>query len=126
MMFYLLLNPNRIPAPKLPPFQISMDVLGDAFSIALVSFVINMSMSKVFAKKYKYELDPNQESFAYGVGNMVTSFFQGFPACVALSRSAILDGVGAKTQVFGLVSSVLMLIVCLAAGPLFKTLPKVN
>ena len=40
-----------------------------------------------------------QEAFAYGVGNMVTSLFKGFPACVALSRSAIVDGVGAKTQV---------------------------
>ncbi len=79
---------------------------------------------------------------------MVTACFKGFPACVALSRSAILDGVGGKTQVgsflqvfriiknlnsinfckkvFGLISSVLMLIVCLAVGPLFKTLPNVN
>ena len=30
---------------------------------------------------------------------MVTACFKGFPACVALSRSAILDGVGGKTQV---------------------------
>ena len=77
-------------------------------------------MAKLFSKKYKYELSPNQvsfctktikfntflylntifqEAFAYGVGNMVTSLFKGFPACVALSRSAILDGVGGKTQV---------------------------
>jgi MFS superfamily sulfate permease-like transporter len=101
-------------------------LLGDAFSIALVSFALNISMSKLFAKKYKYDLEPNQEAFAYGVGNLVTSFFKGFPSCVALSRSAILDGVGGKTQVFGLVSSVLMLIVCLVVGPLFKTLPNVS
>lgn len=66
-----------------------------------------------------------KEAFAYGVGNIVTSFFKGFPACVALSRSAILDGVGGKTQIFALVSSALMLVVCLAVGPLFRTLPSV-
>ncbi len=59
------------------------------------------------------------------MGNIVTSFFKGFPSCVALSRMAILDGVGGKTQVFGLVSSALMLVVCLVIGPLFKTLPNV-
>ena len=68
----------------------------------------------------------NQEAFAYAVGNIVSSLFKGFPACVALSRMAILDGVGGKTQVFGLVSSSFVLIVCLAVGPLFKTLPNVQ
>jgi MFS superfamily sulfate permease-like transporter len=52
--------------------------------------------------------------------------FKGFPACVALSRSAILDGVGGKTQIFALVSSSFVLIVCLAVGPFFKTLPNVR
>lgn len=40
-----------------------------------------------------------------------------------MSRSAILDSVGGKTQIFGLVSSGLILIVIIAVGPLFKTLP---
>ena len=41
----------------------------------------------------------NEELFSYGLSNVVTSFFSGFPACVALSRSAIVDSVGAKSQV---------------------------
>jgi MFS superfamily sulfate permease-like transporter len=56
-------------------------------------------MAKLFAKKYKYELDANQELFAFGFGNLFSAFFHGFPSCVGLSRSVILDGVGAKTQV---------------------------
>jgi hypothetical protein len=37
-----------------------------------------------------------------------------------------LDSVGGKTQIFGLVSSGLILIVIIAVGPLFKTLPNVR
>lgn len=75
------------------------DVIGDAFAIAIVCFVVNISMAKLFATKYKYQISPNQELFAYAVGNIVTAFFNGFPACVALSRCAVVEGTGGKTQV---------------------------
>ena len=39
-----------------------------------------------------------KEFFANGVANIVSSFFNGFPQCVALSRNAILEQLGAKTQ----------------------------
>jgi len=71
----------------------------------------------------------------------------GYPGCVSLSRCAILGDIGGKTQVFffkykieickqinldlndkvyGLFSSVLLLIVILFLGPLFATLPTVS
>lgn len=80
-------------------------------------------MAKLFAKKHKYEIRANQELFSYGVGNIVSAFFSGFPGCVGLSRCVILDGVGGRTQVNGIFASILILIVILFLGPLFKTLP---
>lgn len=74
----------------------------------------------------RYELRTNQEAFAYGVGNIVASFFKSFPGSVALSRSAILDSVGGKSQIFGLISTGLLLFVCLLVGPLLRTLPNVS
>lgn len=41
-----------------------------------------------------------KELFSYGIGNVVASFFDGFPACVGLSRCVILESVGGRTQVF--------------------------
>ncbi len=78
------------------------DVIGDAVAIAIVCFVVNISMAKLFATKYKYQISPNQELFAYAMGNIVTAFFNGFPACVALSRCAVVEGTGGKTQVKGI------------------------
>lgn len=50
----------RIPAPTVPPKAAIMDVFGDAFAIAIVCFVVNISMAKLFATKYKYQISPNQ------------------------------------------------------------------
>ena len=52
--------PLGFPAPKLPPFKILPNVFSASISIAIVSFAMNISMAKLFAKKYKYELAPNQ------------------------------------------------------------------
>ena len=90
--------PLGIPTPALPPFKIMSELLTDSFNIAIVSFALNISMAKLFAKKYNYSIGANQELFAYGFGNLISSFFKGFPSCVGLSRCVILEGTGAKTQ----------------------------
>ncbi|CAF0970223.1 unnamed protein product [Adineta steineri] len=115
--------PLGIPPPVAPPMAAITDVIGDAVAIAIVCFVVNISMAKLFATKYKYQISPNQELFSYAVGNIVTAFFNGFPACVALSRCAVVEGTGGKTQIVGILASIVVLIVILAVGPLFRTLP---
>lgn len=57
-------------------------------------------MAKLFSNKHKYDINPNQELYAYGIGNIASSFFGGFPSCVGLSRCVIVDSVGGRTQVF--------------------------
>ena len=51
---------GRIPAPSAPPTAAITDVIGDAVAISIVCFVINISMAKLFATKYKYQISPNQ------------------------------------------------------------------
>ena len=52
--------PLGFPAPQLPAFKFLPAVFNASLSIAIVSFAINISMAKLFAKKYKYELRANQ------------------------------------------------------------------
>ena len=52
--------PVGIPTPKLPPVGIFSHVISESISIAIVSFAINISMAKLFARKYKYDLVANQ------------------------------------------------------------------
>jgi hypothetical protein len=35
-------------------------IIGDSVGIAIVSFALNISMAKLFAKKHKYHIRPNQ------------------------------------------------------------------
>jgi solute carrier family 26 protein len=52
--------PLGFPTPGLPAFKITSILLNDAFNIAIVSFALNISMAKLFAKKYNYNIRPNQ------------------------------------------------------------------
>lgn len=51
--------------------QLIPDVLGDAINIAIVSFALNISMAKLFSKKYKYELSPNQVNSFLIIHNII-------------------------------------------------------
>jgi hypothetical protein len=60
----------RIPLPKLPPMFLFPELFGNALSIAIVSFAMNISMAKMFSKKYKYEISPDQVSSIYVLYNI--------------------------------------------------------
>ncbi|VDP84796.1 unnamed protein product [Echinostoma caproni] len=64
-----------------------------------------------------------QELYAYGLSNIVSSFFQTYPAAASLSRSAVQVSAGGRTQVATLFSSVLLILVLFFIGPLFYHVP---
>jgi solute carrier family 26 protein len=83
-------------------------------------------MAFIFAQKLNYEVDPNQELLAQGMGNVFGSFFSCMPVTASLSRSTIQQVVGGKTQIASVVSCTLLLFVLLWIGPFFEPLPKVQ
>jgi len=86
-----------------------------------------------FSKKWCYILFcfPNffpfiQEFIALGLINIVGCFFSSFTAAGSLSRSSVQAAAGGKTQLVGLFSSAIMMVVLLKIGSLFEPLPKVS
>ena len=67
-----------------------------------------------------------QEFFAYGVMNFGGSFFGSFPTAGALSRTVLQDATGGNTQLVGVISSVIVIVVILFLGTLFGPLPSVR
>ena len=63
---------------------------------------------------------------AYGIMNIVGCFFSSFTAAGSLSRSSIQANAGGKTQLVGFISSLSLLVILLALGPLFEQLPRVS
>lgn len=115
--------PTGIPPPRLPMFYTMGDLAVGSVAIAIVSYCIPISLAKIYAKKHRYDIDPNQELLAYGAGNVVGGFFSCFPSCGSLSRSSVQESSGAKTQIASLISSLLILIVLLFIAPLFECVP---
>ncbi|NXG62186.1 S26A9 protein, partial [Hemiprocne comata] len=48
------------PAPTLPLVNKWKDMIGTAFSLAIVSYVINLAMGRTLAARHGYDVDPNQ------------------------------------------------------------------
>ncbi|KAK3606362.1 hypothetical protein CHS0354_041998 [Potamilus streckersoni] len=115
--------PVGMPTPSYPSLEKVDMYITDVIIIAIISFAQSVSMAALMAKKHNYSLDSNQELLAYGAGNIFGSFFSCYPYAASVSRSSVQESAGGKTQVASLVSSVMVLIVILWIGYLFKCLP---
>ncbi|VDI69090.1 solute carrier family 26 (sulfate anion transporter), member 2 [Mytilus galloprovincialis] len=118
--------PAGLPSPVLPNPVIATDYIADAFIIGIVAFTHSVSGARLMARKHNYEIDPNQELVASGAGSVVCSIFSGYINAGSLSRTImVLDGTNGKSQIACLVGCVIVIIMILAIGPLFYSLPKV-
>lgn len=120
----MLSSRSRLNAPRVPDATLFSQVIGDAFAVAIVGYAINISLGKTFALKHGYKVDSNQELVALGLSNTIGSFFQCYSVTSSLSRSLVQESTGGKTQVAGVISSIIVLVTVLKIGSLFEDLPK--
>lgn len=113
-----------LPSPTVPNFNLMPSVALDSAIIAIIAYIVSLSMALIFANKLKYEINANQELLAQGVGNVVGSFFSCLPFSASLSRSVIQQSVGGCTQLASLISSAILLIILIWIGPFFEPLPR--
>ncbi|XP_057686156.1 solute carrier family 26 member 6-like isoform X2 [Corythoichthys intestinalis] len=116
--------PSGLQAPRAPDATLFSAVIGDAFAVAIVGYAIAISLGKTFALKHGYQVDSNQELVALGLSNTIGSCFQCYTVTCSMSRSLVQESTGGKTQIAGLISSVIVLITVLKIGSLFEDLPK--
>ncbi|XP_053536344.1 solute carrier family 26 member 6 [Ictalurus punctatus] len=116
--------PSGLQAPVLPKFSIMGSIIGDAFALAVVGYGIAISLGRIFALKYGYKVDSNQELIALGLSNSIGAMFQCFAISCSMSRTMVQISTGGKTQVAGALSAVVMLVILLKIGELFEELPK--
>ncbi|XP_037273551.2 solute carrier family 26 member 6-like isoform X1 [Rhipicephalus microplus] len=115
---------SGFPKPTPPPFENWLSLLPDATAIAVVQFVSTFLIAKLFSQEQRLKISANQEMLAYGMSNVVGSFFSCIPAGSALVRSLVLKEVGANTQVGGMVSCVLVALTLYSLAPIFRPLPE--
>ncbi|XP_054436242.1 solute carrier family 26 member 10-like [Pteronotus mesoamericanus] len=118
------LLPRGFPQPLLPNLAELPRVLDDSLPIALVTFAVSASLASIYADKYSYAIDANQELLAHGASNLISSLFSCFPNSATLATTSLLVDAGGNTQLAGLFSCIVVLSVLLWLGPFFYYLPK--
>ncbi|XP_046730298.1 solute carrier family 26 member 3, tandem duplicate 2 isoform X3 [Silurus meridionalis] len=116
--------PDGFEPPLAPNFQIFEETAVDAFPMCIVGFAVSFAVAKVYAVKHDYVIDGNQELIAFGASNIFGGAFKSLAASTALSRTAVQESTGGKTQVAGILSAIIVMIVTLAIGFLLEPLPK--
>ncbi len=117
--------PRGLPSLQIP--QVSASEAGalvaGAVGIALVSFADTSVLSRTFAIRGGYRVDPNQELLALGAANVATGLFQGFSVSSSASRTPVAESAGAKTQLTGLVGAMAVALLLLLFPNLLRNLP---
>uniref|UniRef100_A0A8C9MU62 Solute carrier family 26 member 4 n=1 Tax=Serinus canaria TaxID=9135 RepID=A0A8C9MU62_SERCA len=116
--------PRGFLPPEPPNVSLFSQMIAASFSIAVVAYAIAVSVGKVYATKYDYAIDGNQEFIAFGFSNIFSGAFSCFVATTALSRTAVQESTGGKTQVAGIISAGIVLISIVALGKLLEPLQK--
>ncbi|CAJ0959158.1 unnamed protein product, partial [Mesorhabditis belari] len=115
--------PTGLPNASFPDFRLIPYVIPEAFSIAIVSMAVHISLAKMFAKKQEYEVLAGQELYAIGLTSIGSSAFPCYPVACSLGRTLVNVAAGTKTQLSSIFSSLLVLSVMLYFARFLETLP---
>ncbi len=118
--------PDGLPSLTFPSFRLAdvTDLLPDAFALALICFAESVAGARALAAAHHYEVDADQELIALGVGNLGAGLLQGFAVDASLSRSAVADTSGVKSQLSSIILFCFLVVTMLFLMPLFHDLPE--
>ncbi|XP_040271629.1 sulfate transporter-like [Bufo bufo] len=114
--------PTGFLPPKAPQWGLIQRVATDAIPIAVIGFAMTVSLAEIFAKKHGYTVSTSQEMIAIGMCNLIPSFFHSFASCAALGKTLLKESTGSSTQLNGIVSAIVLVLVLLYFAPLFYSL----
>eukprot|EP01113_Clastostelium_recurvatum_P007352 TRINITY_DN1341_c0_g1_i3.p1 TRINITY_DN1341_c0_g1~~TRINITY_DN1341_c0_g1_i3.p1 ORF type:complete len:784 (+),score=218.70 TRINITY_DN1341_c0_g1_i3:146-2497(+) len=116
------------PTPRFPrsSYEDFQEVISDCILIVIVGFVEATAVSKSLASKHNYSISSNRELIAFGVSNVIGSFFHAYPSFSSIPRTSVQDMAGSRTCMTGFIVSIIMFFVILFLTPLFFYLPMVT
>ncbi len=117
--------PDSLPTFGLPRFDGSLigNLLPTAIVITIVGFMESIAVAKVYARRHRYEVEPNSELIGLGAANVASGVFGGYPVTGGFSRTAVNDTAGARTPLASIVTAVLVLVTIAFLTPLLTSLP---
>ncbi len=116
---------DGLPRPMLPLGDPGawLDLLPSSALVALVVFVSGTAVAKSLPRRRNDALDTDREALAIGAASVAAGATGGFAPGISLSRSALVEGSGARSPVSSAIGGLMVLPVILFAGPLLAMLP---
>lgn len=118
--------PRGFPRVRGPIFNEFSKVAPTVLTISFINFIETVAIASKIGEKHGYKIIPDQELLGSGVSNLLGSFVCAFPIAGSFSRTAVLSQAGAKTQVAGITTGMVIILTYLFLTPLFTYLPNVS
>jgi sulfate permease, SulP family len=117
--------PAGLPLPGLPGIDAERLgwVLVSGAALALVGLAEGLSAARLFATRGGYRVDADQELIATGAANIASGLFGGIGVAGSLSKTAAVVDARGRTQVAGITTALLALLVIVAVAPMLAALP---
>ncbi|WIA41485.1 hypothetical protein OEZ86_008861 [Tetradesmus obliquus] len=118
--------PQGLPSPTIgwwAPVNNLGPMLGLSAVVMLVDLLESTSIARALARKNGYELSYNQEIVGLGIANFAGAMFNSYTTTGSFSRSAVNNSSGAKTQLAGFITSMVVMFVLLFLTKVFELLP---
>jgi sulfate permease, SulP family len=118
--------PSGLPDIGLPDIDASdiSALIPVALACVVLAYGEAISVTRSFAEKYGYEINPEQELTALGAANIATGLAHGFPVAGGMSQTAVNDMGGATSPMALLVTSGAIALTLLFFARFFHNLPE--
>ena len=114
-----------LPRPGVPDVSAAdlIALLLPAVGVTVVAYTDNVLTARAFAVRNGYRIDANQELLALGAANVATGFAQTFPVSSSGSRTVIGEALGSRSQLYSLITVVVVAVTLLVGGPVLASFP---
>ena len=118
--------PKGLPPIGLPGIELDdiAPVVFGGLAMAMVGLAEGLSAARLFAAKAGYSIDSNQELVGSGAANIAAGISGGLGVAGSLSKTAASRRSGGQTQVTGLMTAIIVLLVIVLLAELLAPLPR--
>jgi MFS superfamily sulfate permease-like transporter len=116
--------PEGLPVPGWPAFDHVGHLFPGALAIAMMAFLETVSAARGIRRREDAQIEPDRELSALGLAAVAGAFFHALPPSGGFSQSQVNTRSGARSQVSGLVTAALAVVVALLLAPVLSKLPE--
>lgn len=116
--------PSGLPGLALPVWGDLLALAPSAMAIALMAFMETVLVARMQRERDDPPIDANRELLANGAAAVVGGLTQTVTPAGGFSQSAINKSAGARSQLAGLTTAILAVLVALLLGPVLELLPQ--